>query len=71
MTISDSDIALMDECVIDLEVINAIRINIRSQGITMHSIRVAGYPEAIELTRQILEYQEKLNEAAKVPTGNS
>ena len=66
MQISDEDIAIMDECVIDMRIINALRVNICSQGRTLHSIRVGGYAEAVKLMTQLLEYQEKMNEAAKI-----
>jgi len=65
MQISDNDIMIMDECEVDCSVLNATRVNILSQGVTLHSIRVKGVAEGYTLVGKLYAYQEELNETKK------
>lgn len=66
MEISDTDIESMDECEVDTTIINAVRVNIRSQGRCLHSIKVKNRDAGYRLVNQLLVYQEELYEAKKI-----
>jgi len=68
MEISDSDILAADEVEVNCEIINAVRVNIRSQGRTLHSIKVQNVGSGYELMEQLLKYREGLDEVKKIPT---
>ena len=66
MKIDDEDILSMDECDVDMTVVNAVRVNIRSQGRCLHSIRVVNIDAGYSLIGQLLKYQEELNETQEI-----
>jgi len=65
MEISDTDILSMDECEVDLRVLNAPRLNIRSQGVTLKSIKLKSVCAGYTLASQLFKHQEELNEARR------
>ena len=71
MEISDTDILLMDEWEVDLRVINAPKLHLRSQGKTLKSIRIKSASAGYDLLEQILKHQEVLREAEKISTRDS
>jgi len=71
MQITDEEILTIDELDIDMRILNAIRVNIHSNGVTLHSIRVKDKKAAQSLVAQILEYQEALNESEKISAGDN